>query len=228
MKNQEKVPSQTFYTTERHHTPGWILKKIADLLDKAQRLKDSSNVLYACLEARNLLEMLSTSKLQCSVPADERDAITAAVKPLHGIKGVERELKALGLKTQEFMSAVSAQENHPFPIFKFSESDRIQKNLSQYVHSYTVSHDEMLFGSEYIRKGFIAVNEAVVFIKYNLHYYPDRNTYGIVNADMTTLPEWAKALLHDWKSGVIKDASILNTAILEASQKYISDKTASK
>lgn len=224
----DKVPSQKFSATQRHHTPGWILRKIANLVDRAIILKDSSNVLYACLEARNLLEMISTSKLQCSVPAEERDAITEAVKPQHGIKGVDKELKALGLKTQEFMSAVCAQEGHPFPVFNFNESDKLQYRLSQYIHTYTVPHDEMLFGSDYIKEGFAVIKEAVDFVKYNLHYYSDNNTYGIVNADMTTLPEWAKSLLQDWKTGAIKDINILNISIKEGSAKYISSQNATK
>jgi hypothetical protein len=220
-KEMERVPSQTFFTTKRHHTPDWILRKIADLIDKAKRLEDSSNVLYACLEARNLLEMLSTSKLQCSVPAEEREAITEAVKPHHGIKGVDKELKALGLKTQEFMNVVCSQEGHPFPVFNFNESDKLQKRLSQYIHTYTVSHDEMLFGSTYIKEGFAVIKEAVAFVRHNLFYDAKRNTYGIVNADMTTLPEWSKDLLQEWKTGKIKDVQVLDALIKEASEKYI-------
>ena len=130
-----RVRALNFYATERHHTPTWILKKIADLVDKGKRHEDSSSILYACLEARNLLEMISTTKLLCSVSDEDRARITAAVKPQNGIKGVNKELKALGLKTQEFMNAVCAVENQEFPVFNFTESDDIQHRLSQYIHT---------------------------------------------------------------------------------------------
>ena len=221
---EKKHETLSFYATQRHQVPSWIIKKIADLVSKAKRLEDSSSVLYACLEARNLLENISFTKLLCSVPASDRDALSTAMKPRRGIEKADKELKTLGLKTQEFMSIISMQENHPFPIFKFAESSRIQDKLSQYVHNYAVEERDILYGSEYIKNGFRAVAEAVAFAKDNMHYFAETNTYGIVNADMTNLPEWGSKLLADWKSGVIKDAAVLDAAIKEAAAEYVKNK----
>ena len=184
-----RVRALNFYATERHHTPTWILKKIADLVDKGKRHEDSSSILYACLEARNLLEMISTTKLLCSVSDEDRARITAAVKPQNGIKGVNKELKALGLKTQEFMNAVCAVENQEFPVFNFTESDDIQHRLSQYIHTYAVLMADMEYGSDFINAAFPAIEEAMAFARVNLIYNPDRNTYAIGNLDVTTMPQ---------------------------------------
>jgi hypothetical protein len=92
------------------------------------------------------------------------------------------------------------------------------------VHNYAVEERDILYGSEYIKNGFRAVAEAVAFAKDNMHYFAETNTYGIVNADMTNLPEWGSKLLADWKSGVIKDAAVLDAAIKEAAAEYVRNK----
>jgi hypothetical protein len=168
--------------------------------------------------------MLSSSKLQCSVSADEREALLVAIKPHNGIRGIEKELKALGLKTQEFMNATTELEGFAFPVFNFNESDKLIHKLSQYIHTYTISHDDMLFGSYYINQGFVIINEAVEFAMFNLIRDENTQTVSIVNAEMGNLPEWAKLLLNDWKSGRIKDRRILLSAIKQASKDYIADK----
>lgn len=225
MKGQKKGRIETlkFYATQRHHTPTWILNKIADLVDKGKRFQDSSSILYACLEARNLLELVSMVKLQCSVPEDDRERITAAAKPQRGIQDVDKELKALRLKTQEFMRAVLEVANEDFPVFKISESEAIQSQLSQYVHNYAISMADMEFGSAYINAAFPAINNAVVFAKANMMHNSDRNTYSIGNVDMITLPKWADVILEEWKTGRIKDKAVLKAAIVEAGDKYAAD-----
>jgi hypothetical protein len=230
MKGQKKGRRESlkFYATQRHHSAPWILYKIADLVDKGKRLQDSSSILYACFEARNLLELISMAKLQCSVPEDERERITAAAKPLRGIQDVDKELKALRLKTQEFMKAVLEVNNADFPVFKISESEAIQARLSQYVHNYAVSMADMEFGSAYLNAAFPAIDDAVAFAKANLMYDPDRNTYNIGNVDMITLPKWAETILEEWKTGRIKDKAVLKTAIVEAGDKYAADAKANE
>ena len=227
-QKQGRVKEIPFYATQRHHTPTWILKKIADLVDKGKRLEDSSSIIYACLEARNLLEMISMVKLQCSVPEEDRARITAAAKPQRGIQDVDKELKALRLKTQEFMKAILEVAKEGFPAFKISESEAIQSRLSQYVHNYTISMADMEFGSAYINAAFPAIDDAVAFAKANMIYNPDRNTFSIGNVDMTTLPEWAKFILEEWKTGRIRDKAALTAAIVEAGDKYEAEAKANR
>ena len=162
-------------------------------------------------------------KLQCSVPEGERERITAAAKPHRGIQDVDKELKALRLKTQEFMRVVLEVANEDFPVFKISESEAIQSRLSQYIHNYTVSMADMEFGSAYINAAFPVIEEAVAFAKDNMMYNPARNTYSIGNVDMVTLPDWAAIILEEWKAGRIKDKVDLKAAIVEARDKYAAD-----
>lgn len=227
-QKQGKIKNLTFYATQRHHTPTWILKKIADLVDKGKRFEDSSSIIYACLEARNLLELISMVKLQCSVPEEDRERITAAAKPQRGIQDVDKELKALRFKTQEFMKAVLEVADEEFPVFRISESEAIQSRLSQYVHNYTISMADMEFGSEYLNAAFPAINDAVAFAKANMRYNPDRNTYNIGNVDMITLPNWAEAILEEWKTGQIKDKAALTAAIVDGGNKFEADAKASE
>lgn len=126
----------------------------------------------------------------------------------------------MGLKTQEFMNAVCAVQSQEFPIFSFTESDGIQHRLSQYIHTYAVPMADMVFGSDYMKAAFPAIDDAVAFAKANLVYNPDRNTYAIGNVDMTTLPQWAKDLLEEWKASRIKDRAVLTARITEDGEKH--------
>jgi hypothetical protein len=221
MIKESKQLTLKFRASQRHHVPSWIIIKIADLLDKAKRLKDSSNILYACLEARNLLELISTTKLLCAVPEGERNRLVQLMKPQHGISAADKELKALGLKTQEFMNVISAQENMIVPVFQFAACKKLQDRLSQYVHNYTVSVANMNYGSSYLNDGLKVIKEAVDFAKANLAYDSDRNVLYISNMDMTNMPEWGNSLLMDWKEGRIKDKDALEVAIAEGVRQYI-------
>ncbi len=216
----------SFNPHERHHIPAWILLKITFLTKMANYQKDSSCVLYACLEARNLLEMISYKKLQCSVSADEREALEAVAKPKNGITTVDKQLKALGLKTQEFMHALLQSEGAPeyqFPVFVPSVCEAILNKLSQYIHTYTVENKDMEFGSAYIEAGFAVIDEAVEFAESNLVRSPETETCYIINYDIINLPEWAKRVLGDWKVGKIKEVTELIRILEEESRGYASN-----
>lgn len=209
----------THEASKRKHNVAWILFQTVDLLQKAVRLRDVSKVLYASLEARTLLEMISVSKLLCSVPAHERDELRGVMKPKNGIEKSNSKNKSLNLKLQEFMEVLSEVESFPasFPIFKFSECKDIQTRLSQYVHSYTRLESEVVFDSNYIQNGVTVINEAIEFAKLNLVDNSEKQTYYIINVEINSLPSWVSEILTDWKQeGKIKSRDELKSLINKA------------
>ena len=222
---QKKLASKrAFRSTQRHHVPTWILLKIEDLIDKAKREKDSSKVLYACLESRNLIEMLKFSKIQCSIPEEERNATAERASGQNGLEKENKKLKVLNQKYQDFFQAVSEDANFSFTSFNASQCQKILDSLHAYIHTYTISEHEMIFSSNYVQEAFNVINNATAFVKSNMTYIQENNTYAIANIDVKTLPEWARIVLDAWKQDPKNDYENLKKSIADGAEKYIKDK----
>ena len=193
------------------------MHQVIDLREKAVRLQDVSKVLYACLESRTLLEIISANKLLCSVASSEREELRESMRPRHGINKANNQIKGLKLKLQEFGEAIGQSGGFSFPVYSFSESEKIQDILSQYIHSYTRLEQEMQFGSNYINTAISAIDDAIRFASDNLIYNEFRGTYILINFEMNSLPNWAKIILNDWKQeGKIKNKEELKLRIKNA------------
>jgi hypothetical protein len=193
----------------RIHEPPWLLLQAKDLLDKGVRQKDSSKILYSCLELRNCLEMVEYRMILASVEETDREQIMVEAKPRQGINKVNNKIKTLKYKYQIFYKTICETLDHSGYPFDFSKSANLKEALSNYVHTYTRTKEELEYGSLYLKSANEIIKEVIDFLELSLNKEKGKNSYTLQNMCMTTLSSEYKQILDNWKNGTIKDESEL-------------------
>ncbi len=83
----------------------------------------------------------------------------------------------------------------------------LKTRLSNYVHTYTRTNEELHFNSDYLKTASKLINETINFIEYSLNR--KGNSYLLQNICISTLNDQDKKILTDWKSGKIRDEDAL-------------------
>jgi len=205
--------------SQRIHEPPWLIWHAKDLLEKANRQNDASKILYSCLELRNCLEMVEFRMILASVGEEDRTQLMIDAKPRHGINKVNDKVKSLKYKYQIFYKIVCETIGRFGNPIDFSKSSTLKEKLSDYVHTYTRTPEELKFGSEYLRAASGIMEETIAFLELALN--KDQNSYMLQNLSITTLNEEDKQILDKWKNGIIKDESELREILNK--QKEASD-----
>lgn len=201
---EQYIPSQ------RYHEVVWMLIHSRDLEKKAKKQKDTSKIIYCCLELRNAIEMIDFHLLLASVPNSEHKSIAEIAKPYHGNDKANNKLKSLKEKTQIFYEYVCDEVGIPGNFYDYKNSNFLKSELSQYIHTYTRIPNEMEFDSPFIKAALPIIAKAQSFIESSL--IPDGDSYRVQNLDYGTLPIEDKELLQEWKQDKI-DAETLRQRI---------------
>lgn len=192
--------------TKRYHEVNWMLIHSEDLESKAKRQRDSSKLIYCCLELRNAIEMLDFHLILASVPNSEHQKIAEMAKPYLGNERVNNKLKSLKEKTQKFYECVCEAVGIPGKFYDYRKSNEIRFELSQYIHTYTRKPSEMNFESSFIQAAFPIILKAREFVKNSL--INDGENYIVQNIDFTSLSPEDKELLFDWKQDKIDEGTL--------------------
>jgi hypothetical protein len=187
----------------RIHEPPWLIWHAKDLFEKANKQGDSSKIIYSCLELRNCLEMVEFRMILASVEEHEREPLKFDAKPRHGINKVNDKVKSLKYKYQTFYRIVCETVGRFGNPFDFSKSAQLKEELSDYVHTYTRTTQELNFDSEYIKKAKNLIRLTIDFLEQVLN--KTENTYTLQNLSITALSEEDRKILNDWKAGTIKE-----------------------
>lgn len=204
--------------SQRIHEPPWLIWHAKDLLDKAKRQKDSSKVLYACFELRNCLEMVEFRMILASVEENERAQLMIDAKPRHGIRKVNDKVKSLKHKYQIFYKVACETIDRAGNPLDFSKSAELKEALSDYVHTYTRTPEELNFGSKYIKDAYEVIKDSIIFLESALN--KKQNTYMLQNLSIMTLEEDDKKILNDWKNGIIEDEIELKRRLIKRQKEW--------
>ena len=200
--------SLTYDYHKREPNNSWQLKHCEVLLEEAEKYNNTSLVIYAALEARNLLEKTEFDIMLMSTEKDEWEALSQMARGKHGLTKSNNKYKALKYRYQTFSEAIAkVLLDFELKIYDYKSSENLQTKLSEYIHIYTRTPKELEYKSEFIQNGIKTTNEAIAFIK---NYYIFRDSgyvFGILN--FSTLSPSMRNELEKWKASVSEDTADL-------------------
>src|SRR5690606_27233646 len=124
-------------------------------------------LIYASLECRIALELLDLNFLLASVKKEDREQIMIDSKPKNGINQVDKQIVGgvLKHKYQLFFQAICEVCGFRNQYYDFKKSKNLQHELSEYIHSYHLTDDELKYGTEVMIKCHNLIVEVDDFIK---------------------------------------------------------------
>ena len=181
----------------RENDPIFLLRNVKELLLIGAANKNSSSLIYACLDCRIALELLDLNLILHSVGPNERQQIIEDSKPKNGIDRVNKKVGSLKEKYQMFFQAVCEIVGVPAKSFDFKKSKDLQYNLSTYIHSYYMNNDDLKYESKTMQNAIEIINEVDKFITSSLFIEDD--AYIVVGINIDTIPVEDKLILDEWK-----------------------------
>lgn len=182
----------------RENDPPYLLRQVQELLLIASANKNSSALIYACLDSRIALEILDLNIMLHSVSAEERELIVEESKPKNGIYRVNKKQGSLKEKYQLFFQAVCETLSVDAKFYDFKKSKDIQYKLSTYIHSYYMTNEDLKYDSVLMQNAIIVIKEFETFLKTS---FPIKNESLIMTGmNIATIPDNDKIILEEWKS----------------------------
>ena len=181
----------------------YLIRQAQELCAIAKEHKNSSPLIYACLECRIALEVLDLQLIYATVNPEERLKIQEESKPKNGIDRINKKKGSLKHKYQEFFQSVNEILELPGKYYDFKQSKDLQHRLSFYIHSYWFTEKEVNYNSKEMKKVFDLVKETNDFVYKSLPKEGD--SLIISGIDLLTMPEEDKALLDQWKLSEVND-----------------------
>jgi hypothetical protein len=182
----------------RVQNPHWSKITIEKLLEQSKKQKNTTTLIYAALECRNIIERLEFETIVMS--ANSRFTIEDFndIKKKHGIQKANMKYNALKFKYQTFSEAFSqvVKPELTLKAFNYSKSEKIKAKLSQYLHIYSRTDEELAFESSFIQQGYSDVQSGIDFL---LDYFSiDENGYYFGILDFETLSESLRNEFASW------------------------------
>lgn len=191
-----------YHKREPHNS--WLMKHCEVLLEEATKYSNSSLVLYATLEARNLLEKTEFNLMLMSTDKSEWQDLANMAKGKHGLTKSNNKYKALKYRYQTFSEAiVKVILDFELKVYDYKTSENLQTELSEYLHTYTRIPEEMEFKSDFIQNGVLLVNKTLEFVKSYYVKKDDGYVFGLLN--FSTLNGSMKNEFELWKQDVSED-----------------------
>lgn len=201
-----------YHKREPHNS--WQLKHCEVLLEEASKYNNTSLVLYAALEARNLLEKTEFHLMLMTTEKSEWDTLSQMARGKHGLTKSNNKYKALKYRYQTFSEAITKVIlDFALKVYDYKASEELQNNLADYIHIYTRTLEELEYTSEFVQTGIKCVNEAISFVKSYYVIHDNNYVFGILN--FTTLSGSMKAEFEKWKADVSEDTEGLYNRLKE-------------
>ena len=182
----------------RENDPTYLLRQVQELLLIASTNKNSSALIYACLDSRIASEILDLKIMLHSVSVEERNIIVEESKSKNGIDRVNKKQGSLKEKYQLFFQAVCEILSVDAKFYDFKKSKDIQYKLSTYIHSYYMTNEDLKYNSVLMQNAIIIINEFQTFLTTS---FPIKNESLIMTGiNIATIPDNDKQILEEWKS----------------------------
>ena len=204
---------KNYYPNVRQNDPVYLMRHVDELLKIAKAHKNSSSLIYACLDSRIALEYVDLYSIIASVEEQDKTAVLVSSKPKNGIDRLNNKHKSLKEKYQIFFQIVSEILEVKWIKYDYKKSKELQFRLSSYIHSYHMLEDEICFDSDIMQAVFPLIEEVKEFIKSSIF---DGKDYRFLGIEISTIPEEDKLLLQEWKDNAkmtqeeLKEKLLLN------------------
>ncbi len=200
--------------TKREHKPTWLLEYIEHLLKKANEFHNTSFVLYAALETRNLLELIEYSLIFMSLSEQEREKISETAHEKGAVEKFRNEYKTLKYKHLKFFQMVMelspSLPSAPIGIFNINIIDKYSKEISGSIHIYTKVDNDFIYKGDFVKATFEKIREICDFLRTNFVIEKDGKNYFVTgNLVISSLPPKMKEIYLEWKNEPRQDETIL-------------------
>jgi hypothetical protein len=184
--------------TKRLQDPLYLTINAEILKSGAIATKNSSAIIYACVDLRTSLELIEFIILLGSVSEELRPEIVELGKTKNGIDKANKKIKSLKEKFQLFYQALCETANISGRRFDYKKSDDLQFALSKYLHSFIRHPLEINFESIFMQDALILIDETIKFILDYISYETGEMKIQCINVNK--IPSEDKLLLEEWKS----------------------------
>ncbi len=199
----------------RIQNPYWSIIHIENLLEYSRQNKNSSFVIYAAFEARNMLERIEFELIIGAANSKFGKQDFEEIKKRHGIKKANKKFNSLKFRYQSFTEALTKaiKTDLNLRFYNYKESEKLKENLSQYLHLYSKTDDELEFESDFIQNSFHHIKKSIDFIKN--YFTKDANGIYYGGLDFMTLEEPLKTEFQKWLSEPEQNNEVLTERLLE-------------
>jgi hypothetical protein len=189
---------RTYNPDIRENDPFFLRRNVQELLLIGNANKNSSSVIYACLDSRIALEKLDLTVILLSVDEKERNTIIEETKPKNGIERVGQKIGVLKERYQLFFQAVCEVLDIDSRRYDFKKSKDLQIQLSAYIHSYYMTNEDLKYDSQIMQNAIRIITDVDKFILSS--YTKENETYGgLTGIKIATIASEDKLLLNEWK-----------------------------
>jgi len=205
-----------FDTNKRSLDANWLLAQIELLIHSAKKFSNSSFVIYAALETRNLFERLEFELLAMAASGTETEKFLKETRGKTGIRQTNKKYKTLKYRYQSFSSAATKAifERGSLNKFDYKKSEEYCDKLSQYIHTYSRMPEDMIFESDFINFGIDLIKECINYLMTEFFVLIDGGlTYGVF--EFTSLTPSVKMEFEKWLTGVDENEEALLQRLIE-------------
>ncbi len=198
-----------FNPYEREHNLHWTVLQMRTLLGNALKLKSSTYISYAALEGRMIIERVELEILAMAAHKSLNTDWHDLIEKYNGIQKVNSKYKALKFKYQTFTEAFSKVILDDLPVkpFEFRKAEDFQSKLSQYIHIYTRTPEEIKFDSDFMQTGIKLLEETISFLE-NMFTIRDKNyIFGVL--DFASLKNGFEVEFKNWLNTLDEDVDAL-------------------
>lgn len=210
---------EKFDFNKRYQNIDWSIKQIEALLILAKRHNNSSFVIYAALEGRNIIERIEYEILVMAAHKFLDESWKDLIESKNGIQKVNSKYKALRFKYQSFTEAFTNAliDDLSTKPFKFKLAEEIQSELAPYIHVYTRNDDDLNYGSLFISNGILLLQKIIKFLKNS--FTLDSEGYVLATLDFDSLSVSYKIEFKNWIDSKEEQTDELTHRLIEINNK---------
>jgi len=198
-----------FNPYKREHNLHWTVLQMRTLLGNALKLKSSTYISYAALEARMIIERVEFEILVMAAHESLNTDWQELIEKQNGIQKVNSKYKALRFRYQSFTEAFSKVIliDSPIKPFEFKKAEEFQSKLSQYIHIYTRKPEELLFESEFMQTGVKLIEGTIAFLENMFTIHDNNYVFGVLN--FSSLKNGFEIEFNNWLNTLDEDVEAL-------------------
>lgn len=198
-----------FNPYQREHNLHWAVLQMRTLLGNALKLKSSTLISYAALEARMIVERVEFEILVMAAHESLNSDWQDFIEKQNGIQKVNSKYKALRFRYQSFTEAFSKVILIDLPLkpFEFKKAEDFQSKLSQYIHIYTRRNEELLYESEFMQDGVKLIEQTILFLENMFTLQDGKYVFGVLN--FSSLKNGFELEFNNWLKSLDEDVEAL-------------------
>lgn len=200
---------------ERDPSISWSFCHIKSLINLSKNHQCSSFVLYAALESRNVIEKVEFEILEMIASYSSNEDFIEIIKKKNGIQKTNSNYKVLKYRYQTFSEAftIALIDTISIKPFDLKKAEEIQNNLSQYIHIYTRTPEELIFNSSFIQEGISLIINSITNLEKSFEIKDNNYVLGTIIFD--SLSGGIKSEFLRWLDSKDEDTDALTKRLIE-------------